>query len=129
MTFLKKILLLDYDAEITALLRPALERTGEYTIREEHESRHAIDAARWFRPDLILCDVAPQRGTAALLRAIQANPACQDTPVCFVSADSATEGRVVSSGVLSGYSFFASPVRIEEFVRSLAEILSLGGRN
>ena len=52
MTFLKKILLVDYEPRVTALVRTALESTGQYVIKEETDSRRAVNAARWFQPDL-----------------------------------------------------------------------------
>ncbi len=56
MTFLKKILLVDCEPRVTAVVRKALEATGKYMIKEERDSRHTLNAARWFQPDLILLD-------------------------------------------------------------------------
>ena len=126
MTFLKKILLVDYDARAIALVRAALEKTGKYQIKEQHDSRHAISAARWFQPDLILFDIAmtkPQAGQ--VVRELQADPAFRETPVVFLSVNTAEDGGVASGGILSGYSFMANPVRVDELVRYVAELLDL----
>jgi len=125
MKFLKKILLVDYEPGVTALVRKALESTGKYVIKEENDSRRAVNAARWFQPDLILFDVLMSRpdGTA-VARELQADASFKDTPVVFLSVNTAPEGGVVSGGILSGYSFFANPVRIDDFVRCVAELLS-----
>jgi CheY-like chemotaxis protein len=126
MTFLKKILLVDYDARANAIVRAALEKTGKYQIKEEHDSRQAINAARWFQPDLILFDIAmtkPQAGN--VVRELQADPSFRETPVVFVSVNTASDGGVASGGILSGYSFMANPVRVEELVRYVAELLDL----
>lgn len=125
MTFLKKILLVDYEPRVTALVRTALESTGQYVIKEETDSRRAVNAARWFQPDLILLDVIMSRpdGNAVALE-LQADASLKDTPVVFLSANAAPEGGVVSGGILSGYSFFANPVCIDEFVRCVAELVN-----
>ncbi len=125
MTFLKKILLVDYEPRVTALVRKALEETGKYLIKEQHDSRLAFNAARWFQPDLILFDVniASLNGSS-VARQLQADPEFRETPVVFLSVNSALDGGVVSGGILSGYSFVANPVRIEEFVRYVAELLN-----
>ena len=125
MIFLKKILLVDYEPKVTALVRAALEKTGKYLIKEEHDSRLAFNAARWFQPDLILFDVLMSRLDAgAVAQQIQADPSFKDTPVVFLSVNTASEGGVISSGILGGYSFFANPVQIDDFVRCVGELVS-----
>jgi len=124
MTFLKKILLVDYEPRVTGLIRRALENTGKYLIKAESDSRLAMDAARSFEPDLILFDVlVSRRGSETVAKALQADPIFQQTPVAFLSVNTASEGGMISAGILSGYSFLASPVRMEEFVRYVAEVL------
>ncbi len=126
MTFLKKILLLDYETRATALVRGALERTGRYLIREEHDRRLAVSAARWFQPDLIVFELAqPQAVVAA--QPFRSDPGLRETPMVFVSGDVSNENRVVSGGWLSGYSFLANPVAVEELMRYIAELLELPG--
>src|SRR4030095_5769794 len=60
MKFPKKILLIDHEPGVTRLIRRALERAGKYLIREEHDDNLALNAARWFQPDLILIDTPGQ---------------------------------------------------------------------
>ena len=125
MTFLKKILLVDYEPKVTAIVRSALEKTGKYVIKEEHDSRRAMNAARWFQPDLILFDVMMTRPDAgAVARELQADASFKETPVVFLSVNSSADGGVSSGGILSGYSFLANPVRLDEFVRCVGELVS-----
>lgn len=125
MTFLKKILLVDYEPRVTALIREALESTGKYLIKEQHDGRGAFSAARWFQPDLILFDVMMSRPDgAAVAQQLRADPSFKDTPVVFLSVNTGDQGGVISGGILSGYSFLANPVRIEEVVRYVAELLN-----
>lgn len=123
MTVLKKILLIDKEPGVTRLVRRALEKTGKYWIKEEHDSRFALHSARWFQPDLILVDTAT--GSAdreALAKEVQRDANLQDTPfVCLSSLK--PESEMVSGGILSGYSFFAAPVRIEEVLRGVDQLL------
>jgi CheY-like chemotaxis protein len=100
MKFLKKILLVDYEPGVTALVRRALESTGRYVIKEERNSRQAMNAARWFQPDLILFDVVmSHRGGSSVAQELQADPSFKDTPVVFLSVNTAPEGGVISSGI------------------------------
>ncbi len=127
MTFLKKILLVDYEPRVAAVVKCALEETGKYLIKEENHSRNAFTAAKWFQPDLILFDVnlATQDGESAA-RQLQADTNFSDVPVVFLSVNGSFDGGISSGGILSGYSFLANPIRIEEFVRFVAELLNPG---
>ena len=122
MTFVKKILLVDYEPRVTALVRRALEATGKYLIKEEHDCRCAVNTARFFQPDLILFDIAMNHPAAnAAAQELQADAAFENTPVVFLGVNPATD-TVISAGILSGYSFFANPIRIEDFVRYVGEL-------
>src|SRR3954470_12256798 len=128
MTFLKRILLVDPEPHATKPVREALEKTGQYLIKEEHAKRCAVNAARWFQPNLIVFELFGARSQSnSMAQKLQQEPSCKDTPVLFFSASGADD-RVVSGGILGGYSFFANPVRIEEFVGCIAELLKSAGR-
>jgi DNA-binding response OmpR family regulator len=121
--FPKKILLVDREPGVSRLVKRALERAGKYLIREEHDERLALHAAHWFQPDLILLDVAAAGANGQTIeRQIQKDEALRDTPVLALSS-LRPENEMVSGGILSGYSFFAAPVRIEEVLRGVDELL------
>ena len=121
--FPKKILLIDREPGVSRLVKRALERAGKYLIREEHDERLALHAAHWFKPDLILLDVAAANTDGQTIeRQIQKDTSLRDTPVLSL-ANLRPENQMVSGGILSGYSFFAAPVRIEEVLRGVDELL------
>jgi DNA-binding response OmpR family regulator len=119
--FPKKILLIDHEPGVTRLVKRALETAGKYLVREERDERTALHAARWFQPDLILVDV-PNRDRCSIERQIQTDNALKDTPILSL-ASLKPESQMVSGGILSGYSFFAAPVRIDEVLHSVEELL------
>src|SRR5260221_4920244 len=84
MKFPKKILLIDHEPGVTRLIRRALERAGKYLIREEHDDKLALNAARWFQPDLILVDTAGQN-QMSIERAVNIDSTLKDTPVLLLS--------------------------------------------
>ena len=121
--FPKKILLIDREAGITRLVRQALERAGKYLVQEEHNAQVALETAHSFQPDLILLDTAPNSLDGQTLeRQIHADIQLRDTPLVRLS-NLKSESQVMSGGILSGYSFFAAPVRIEEVLRGIDELL------
>ena len=121
--FPKKILLIDREAGITRLVKQALERAGKYLVHEEQQPQLALEAARSFQPDLILLDAAPNSLDGQTIeRQIHADIHLRDTPMVRLSSLK-LEAQVMSGGILSGYSFFAAPIRIEDILRGVDELL------
>ncbi len=123
MKILKKILLIDQEPAVTRAIKQALEKTGRYSIKEKHSTSVALQCARLFRPDLILVDsptASADRDTLA--RQIQADHALRDTPVVCLSS-LRSESQMMSGGILSGYSFFAAPIKIDEAIRGVEQLL------
>src|SRR5215468_1930366 len=117
----KKILLINHEPGVTRLIRRALNRAGKYLIREEHDDKLALNAARWFQPDLILVD-NPGQTQLSIERAVSTDANLKDTPVLSLSS-LRPESQMVSGGILSGYSFFAAPIKVEEVLRGVDELL------
>ena len=123
MKFPKKILLIDHEPGVTRLVRQALEKAGKYLIQEEHDDRLAVQTAHGFQPDLILLDTLPASADGGILeRQLQNDALLKDTPVVRLSSLK-PESQMISGGILSGYSFFAAPVRIEEVLKGVENIL------
>jgi PleD family two-component response regulator len=119
----KKILLVDKEAGVTRLIKRALEKTGKYWVKEEHDSKFALNSAKSFQPDLILLDtVNDGSDREQLAKNIQTDVTLHDTPMLSLSSLK-PESQMVSGGILSGYSFFAAPVRVEEVLKGVEEVL------
>ena len=123
MTFLKKILLVDHEPKVTALVKGALEGTGRFLVKVEADVRLAQHAAPWFRPDLVLLDAPKTSETEDMTRQLQGEPALKDTPFLYLSGN-ASEKNVMTGGFLGGYSFFATAVTMEDLVRFVEETLT-----
>ncbi|MEP6809361.1 MAG: hypothetical protein ABI992_03895 [Chthoniobacterales bacterium] len=123
MTLLKKILLVDYEPAIAALVRRAFEAAGAYQVKEERAGRLA-GCPRWFQPDLVLCDLvpAPSQSAAAARQQLEGQ-AWRDIPVVFARVEESEAGIGVSAGILSGYSFTAHPIPLEEMIAGLVQLL------
>jgi CheY-like chemotaxis protein len=124
MTFLKKILLVDHEPRVTALVRCALENTGRFLLKVEADVRLAQHAAPWFRPDLVLLDAARASEGASVNRQLQSEPALKDTPFLYLSGNPVAEKKVMTGGFISGYSFFAAAVTIDDLIRFMDDMLN-----
>ena len=119
----KKILLIDREPGVTRLIKRALEKTGKYSVKEEHDSKFALSSAKDFHPDLILLDtVSDGSDREQLAKKIQTDTILHDTPMLSLSSLK-PESQMISGGILSGYSFFAAPVRVEEVLRGVEQVL------
>lgn len=115
-----KILVIDDDVTATRMLKLGLEKTGAYEVREENCSVHGLEAARQFRPDLILLDVMmPGADGGDVASRIAADKLLKKTPIIFltslVSEDETGERSLLSGG----YRFLAKPVsaaRVRQFI-------------
>jgi DNA-binding response OmpR family regulator len=124
MTFLKKILLVDHEPKVTALVRRALESTGRFLVKVEADVRLAQHAAPWFRPDLVLLDSAKPSDSEEMNRQLHREPSLKDTPFLYLSGNPTAERKVMTGGFISGYSFLAAAVTMEDLVRFVEEMLS-----
>lgn len=124
MTFLKKILLVDHEPRVTALVRRALENTGRFLVKVEADVRLAQHAAPWFRPDLVLLDAARASEGESVNRELQCEPALKDTPFLYLSGNPAADKNVMTGGFISGYSFFAAAVTIDDLIRFVDDMLN-----
>jgi len=124
MTIAKRILLIDDDPAFTRMVRLCLKSSGNYSIEEENNSRNAFATARWFRADLILLDVMmPDPDGGDIAQQIEGDALLQGTPIVFftglVSEEEATSNRI------GGYRFIAKPLRGDQLVSCVEEILKI----
>lgn len=127
MKIVKKILLVDHEPRLTQTVRRALERAGRYCIREENNTSFALHSARWFQPDLILVDLSASMANGEnVARQFERDFALRDIPLLCLS-NFVNERGFLSAGVLSGYTFLASPVPLEHLLRAVEQLLF--GRN
>ena len=116
---LRRILIVDNDADTTHLVKVLLERTADYVVLEEHDATKAYQRARDFRPDLILLDIImPEIDGGELAERIQADPELQSTPIIFLTG-LVTRAETKAGVHLQGHSFLAKPVSIPELTNAI----------
>ena len=119
----KKILIVDREPRVTGPVREALESVGRYCIRAEPDTAFAVHVARWFRPDLIMVDLTIAAIDGEIVaQQLQNDRELRDTPLLCLSKF-LSEPEFLSAGILSGYSFLASPVPIEHLIRAVDQLL------
>jgi putative two-component system response regulator len=82
-----KILIIDDDPRLVELMRFALSKVESYNASCETRPRHALEAARAIRPDLILLDVEmPGISGGEVAKALAEEPALRSIPILFVTS-------------------------------------------
>ena len=120
----KRILAVDDEPAFTRMIKLNLERTGRYEVRTENLGRNAIEAAREFRPDLILLDVMmPGVLGSEIAAQLQADPALRAIKFVFLTAV-VTKGEALrSSGQIGGQTFVAKPISADDLCRVIEDHL------
>jgi len=120
----KRILVVDDEPAITRLIKINLERTGLYEVRTENVGRRAIEAAREFRPDLILLDVMmPGMLGSEIAVQLQADRMLRTTKFIFLTGYVTKGEEQRSAGQIGGHTFVAKPFNAEDLCRVVEDHL------
>ena len=119
----KRILIVDDESGFTRLLKLTLEKTGNFIVREENDGTRAHEAAREFKPDLILLDIVmPKIDGGDVASKIRADWSLRTTPIVFLTAIVSYK-EAHSSNLIGGFPFLAKPVSLENLIRCIEEHL------
>lgn len=109
----KRILIVDDESGFTRLMKLTLERTGNYTVREQNDGTKALETAREFRPDLVLLDIVmPKIDGGDVARQIQADRSLQATKIVFLTAI-VSQKEATHGNMIGGFPFMAKPVSLD----------------
>ena len=121
----KKILLVDDNPDVTRTISLILETTGKYVIREENRGQRALETARDFKPDLIFLDfMMPDIDGNEVAAQLEEDDELKHIKIVFLTAI-VTKGEVESGSVdnISGYTVLAKPVKTNELVSCIEDLL------
>ena len=122
---LKKILLVEDEPAIAALLQDFLEEEG-FQVDLAANGREGLNLLPALRPDLVLADVMmPVLDGRQLCNVINSDPSYRKIPVVLMSAsreDQCCQGCDCAA-------FLPKPFALDQVVSTLAEVLRTGGRS
>ncbi|OGQ80800.1 MAG: hypothetical protein A3G40_07910 [Deltaproteobacteria bacterium RIFCSPLOWO2_12_FULL_57_22] len=122
---MKKILIIDDNVDFSDLVRSKLQETGRYEVRVENQGSVGVDAARAFKPDLIILDVVmPDMDGPEVAEKIQEDNTIAKVPIVFLTSIVSEEEVKSHSGLIGGRHFIAKTERIQNIVSYVEQILS-----
>ncbi|HET8549799.1 MAG TPA: response regulator transcription factor [Bryobacteraceae bacterium] len=133
---MKKIALIEDDADLFALLRYNLEKEG-FALVGAQTGKGAIELCRRERPDLILLDIMlPDSDGLDICKGIRSHPELAHIPIIFLTARASETDRIVGLE-LGGNDYIVKPFFIRELIAririqfrgqaSAARVLKSGG--
>ena len=121
----KRILMIDDEPSFTRLIKLNLEQIGPYDVRVENDGKRAFEAAREFRPHLVLLDVImPGMDGGEVAAQIRADAQLKDTPIVFLTAVVSRETVSAKGEMIGGNTFLAKPVTVLDVVASIEKHLA-----
>ena len=133
---MKKILLIEDDTDLFALLKYNLEKEG-FALSGSQTGKGAVDLCRQVRPDLILLDIMlPDHDGLEICKSVRKDPDLISTPIIFLSARASETDRIVGLE-LGANDYVVKPFFVRELIARIklqfrtqaapARVLEAGG--
>lgn len=120
------ILIVEDVPNVLELLEVTLRFKG-YPVTVAHDGQEALEKIEKERPALVVTDILmPKLDGYALAHRLRTNPATKDIPIIFISATYVTQEDKNFAMDLGAARFIEKPIDIEEFLLTVAELLTEG---
>jgi two-component system alkaline phosphatase synthesis response regulator PhoP len=123
----KKILVIDDEVEICALIRESLEQLGEFSIIAAYNGKDGLHRAQYDKPDLVLLDIGmPSMDGLKVLELLKTNDETYHIPVVMLSG-STNDDFKISASKLYSECYITKPFDIKELKDKIELILARSG--
>lgn len=125
---MKRILLIEDDADLFSLLKYNLEKEG-FAMEGAQTGRGALELCRRVRPDLVLLDIMlPDSDGLDICKSIRNDPELAAVPIIFLTARASETDRIVGLEI-GANDYMVKPFFIRELIaRIKLQFRSPGGR-
>ena len=123
-----KVLIVDDDAQATALIADVLNMYG-YETETLNVSAKTIEVATSFKPEVFVLDLMmPPPDGFKLCRMLRADPNFRHTPILIVTALNDTDSKIVALGA-GASDYMAKPFEIDELALKVKTLLEKKASN
>lgn len=121
----KRILVVDDEPALTRMVKLNLERTGNYEVRTENQGSMALQAAREFKPDLMLLDVMmPDMSGDEVSAQMKEDEELSRMKYVFMTAIITKDETEAMGSNIGGNEFLAKPVKTDELIVTIERVLA-----
>jgi CheY-like chemotaxis protein len=119
----KRILVIDDAADFTKLVKRNLELTGEYEVRAENSGALGLAAAKEFKPDLILLDIAmPDMDGYEIASAVRDDKSLKYTSIIFITGKDLDSNSIQERiSKLGAYGYINKPCDFQDILEKIKE--------
>lgn len=115
---LRKILIVDSDEQVTAVLELKLKKEN-YDVRTLSGSVNALKTLKEFKPHLIISEmVLPELSGVDFLKRVKMNPETKNIPFIFLSSSRVVEDKILAHE-MGAEAFFMKPVLIKVLINRI----------
>jgi CheY-like chemotaxis protein len=119
-----RVLIIDDDFEIVAILTEILKTEG-HEVDSAPEPVEGMQKSRKLNPDLIILDYHMPGNTGAhLFESLRRNNATKATPILFMSGEAQPDQILAEITDSEGSRFLPKPVPLEDFRKTIREMLA-----
>lgn len=119
-----RVLIIDDDFEIIAIITEILKVEG-HEVFSAGEPVEGMNTARKVKPDLMILDYHMPGNTGShLYESFRRNNATKTTPILFMSGEADPAQIMAEISDTEGSRFLPKPVKLEEFRRTIREMLA-----
>lgn len=119
----KKVMIIDDEVFFLQLVKPLLEKAGEYEVITLISTKNLLSRINEFKPDIILLDIVmPDANGIDVCARLKDEPAIRHIPIVMLSAMSrdVEKKKALEAGADD---FIAKPVKKEDLVNKIEEVL------
>ena len=120
-----RILVVDDEPALTRMVKLNLEQSGRFEVRTENEGRKAVEAAREFKPELVLLDVMmPGMTGDEVSQELAQDPELARIKIIFMTAIVSKAETGDRGKKIGGNEFLAKPVKAPDLIATIERVLA-----
>ena len=113
----KRILIIDDTDDIATPIKLYLEKNGAYEVRVENAGFKGLEAAKAFKPDLVLLDVMmPDMDGGDVAAQLEEDPATAKIPIVFLTAAVTKDEAASKQTGLGGRPLLSKLTTLQEII-------------
>ena len=119
-----KILIIDDEKHLAALIKLNLEHTGKYEVSVAHDGEEGLKKVTQEAPHLIILDlILPKLTGEEVCKKIRRDEKTEKIPIIMVTAKASTADVIIGK-VIGANHYITKPFQMNDLLKSIEEVLN-----